>query len=111
MAQVAVYLVFYGPLASKEKLMPPSLDLTASQGSNAGYGERRMTKVRSEIAGTVWKIEVDVGASVAAGDVLLILESMKMEIPVEAPSAGVVEAIEVAEGQAVKEGQPLLTLA
>jgi biotin carboxyl carrier protein len=69
-----------------------------------------MALVRSEIAGSVWKIEVSVGQSVAEGDVLIILESMKMEIPVEAPSAGVVEVIHVAESEAVKEDQPLVTL-
>lgn len=69
-----------------------------------------MALIRSEIAGSVWKIEVAPGQSVAEGDVLIILESMKMEIPVEAPRAGVVEAIQVSEGQAVKEDQPLLTL-
>ncbi len=69
------------------------------------------TIVRSEIAGSVWKIEVAPGARVGTGYVLLILESMKMEIPVEAPQAGVVEAVLVAEGATVKEGQPLVTLA
>ncbi len=69
-----------------------------------------MALVRSEIAGSVWKIEVSVGQSVAAGDVLIILESMKMEIPVEAPSAGVVEALHVAEGDPVKEDQTLVTM-
>jgi biotin carboxyl carrier protein len=69
-----------------------------------------MALVRSEIAGSVWKIEVSLGQSVAEGDVLLILESMKMEIPVEAPSSGVVEALHVAESEAVKEDQLLVTL-
>ena len=69
-----------------------------------------MSTIRSEIAGSVWKIEVEVGAVVAEGAVLLILESMKMEIPVEAPSTGTVTAIHVAEGQAVKEDQALLIL-
>jgi len=69
-----------------------------------------MAMVRSEIAGTVWKIEVAPGDTVAEGDVLLILESMKMEIPVEAPASGRVDAIQVREGQAVKEGQPLVAL-
>jgi biotin carboxyl carrier protein len=69
-----------------------------------------MALVRSEIAGTVWKVEVATGQRVSAGEVLLILESMKMEIPVEAPAAGVVEVIQVAEGQAVKEGQGLVVL-
>jgi len=69
-----------------------------------------MTLVRSEIAGSVWKVEVSVGQSVAEGDVLIILESMKMEIPVEAPSPGVVECVHVAENQAIKEDQLLVTL-
>jgi len=69
-----------------------------------------MALVRSEIAGSVWKIEVSVGQSVAEGDVLIILESMKMEIPVEAPSAGVVEVLHVTESEAVKEDQLLVTL-
>jgi biotin carboxyl carrier protein len=69
-----------------------------------------MALVRSEIAGSVWKIEVAPGDLVAEGDVLMILESMKMEIPVEAPSAGVVQTIQVAEGDPVKEGQGLVVL-
>jgi biotin carboxyl carrier protein len=69
-----------------------------------------MSLVRSEIAGSVWKIEVAEGQSVAEGDVLIVLESMKMEIPVEAPAAGVVQAVHVAEGQPVKEDQALITL-
>ena len=61
-------------------------------------------RVRSEIAGSVWKIEVAVGDSVAEDDPLLILESMKMEIPLLAPQAGVVREILVKEGEAVAEG-------
>lgn len=67
------------------------------------------TPVKSEIAGNVWKIEVQDGASVVEGDVLLILESMKMEIPVEAPLAGICR-IAVSEGQAVGEGDVLATI-
>jgi len=67
--------------------------------------------VPAHITGTVWKVEVSVGQKVAAGDVLVILESMKMEMPVEAPGAGTVEKVLVAEGQAVDEGQILLTIA
>jgi len=63
-----------------------------------------MVKVRTEVAGNVWKVEVAVGQAVAAGDVLVIIESMKMEIPVEAPADGVVAAICVAEGDSVAEG-------
>ena len=67
-------------------------------------------KVRSEIAGSVWKIEVAVGAVVAEDDPLLILESMRMEIPLLAPRAGVVKAILVAEGEPIAEGDVALVL-
>lgn len=68
-------------------------------------------EIRSEVAGTVWKLEVAPGASVAAGDTLLLLESMKMEIPVDAPRAGTVREIRVAEKDVVAEGQVLAILA
>ena len=58
-------------------------------------------EVESEVTGTVWKIETKVGDKVAEGDVLMIIESMKMEIPVEAPCAGVLSEIRVAEGQTI----------
>lgn len=69
------------------------------------------TAVPSPVVGTVWKIETQVGATVAEGDVLMILESMKMEIPVEAEAAGTVESLAVAEGEAVAEDQVLATIA
>lgn len=62
-------------------------------------------KVASEVAGTVWKIEAPVGSRVEAEDTILLLECMKMEIPVYAPAAGTVASIRVAEGEAVAEGQ------
>jgi acetyl-CoA carboxylase biotin carboxyl carrier protein len=61
-------------------------------------------RVRSEIAGSVWKIEVAVGDSVAEDDPLIVLESMKMEIPLLSPRAGVVRQILVAEGEPIGEG-------
>jgi acetyl-CoA carboxylase biotin carboxyl carrier protein len=70
-----------------------------------------MASVNAHITGTIWKIEVEVGDQVAEGQVCLILESMKMEMPVEAPQAGKVEKIHVTEGQAVNEGDTLVTLA
>jgi biotin carboxyl carrier protein len=63
------------------------------------------------VAGSVWKVEVSVGQAVAAGDALVIVESMKMEIPVEAPAAGTVAEIRVAEGDRVAEGAIVVTLA
>jgi acetyl-CoA carboxylase biotin carboxyl carrier protein len=62
------------------------------------------TRVRSEIAGSVWKIEVAVGDAVAEDDPLIILESMKLEIPLLAPRSGVVREILVAEGEPIAEG-------
>jgi acetyl-CoA carboxylase biotin carboxyl carrier protein len=59
----------------------------------------------------VWKIEVKEGEQVAEGQVCVILESMKMEMPIEAPSSGKVEKVHVVEGQAVNEGDVLVTIA
>ena len=69
-----------------------------------------MKKVLSEITGSVWKVEVQPGASVEAGQTLLIVESMKMEIPVTAPKAGTVAEIRTAEGEPVADGQLLVIL-
>ena len=67
-------------------------------------------RVRSEIAGSVWKIEVAVGDTVAEDDPLVILESMKMEIPLLAPRSGVVREILVAEGEPIAEGDVAVIL-
>jgi acetyl-CoA carboxylase biotin carboxyl carrier protein len=69
-----------------------------------------MIEVQSEMDATVWQILVEVGQSVSADDEVIILESMKMEIPVVAPSDGVVTSINVGEAEAVKRGQTLLVL-
>jgi acetyl-CoA carboxylase biotin carboxyl carrier protein len=69
-----------------------------------------MIDVPAHITGTVWKIEKKVGDAVQSGDVLLILESMKMEMPVESPEAGTVAEIKCKEGEAVSEGQTLVVL-
>lgn len=66
--------------------------------------------IRADVTGKVWKIESQSGAALGAGDVVMILESMKMEIPVEAPKAGRLAALTVAEGDSVKEGQVLARL-
>jgi acetyl-CoA carboxylase biotin carboxyl carrier protein len=68
------------------------------------------TEVEAQIAGNVWKIEKAVGDALEEEDVILIIESMKMEIPVEAPAAGKIESIPVAEGDAVEEGDVLAVL-
>lgn len=67
-------------------------------------------QVKSEIAGSVWKIIAETGTDLAADDVIVILESMKMEIPVVAPKAGKLTDIHVAEGDMIGEGQLIATL-
>ena len=69
-----------------------------------------MAEVEAHITGTVWKIEVEVGDTVDEGDAVVILESMKMEMPVEAEDPGVVAEIRCAEGQSVSEGDTLVVL-
>jgi acetyl-CoA carboxylase biotin carboxyl carrier protein len=66
--------------------------------------------VEAHITGTVWKIEVGVGDQVSDGDTVVILESMKMEMPVETEDDGVVKEIRCAEGQSVQEGDVLVVL-
>ncbi|MGO9976989.1 MAG: acetyl-CoA carboxylase biotin carboxyl carrier protein subunit [Solirubrobacteraceae bacterium] len=69
-----------------------------------------MSVVEAHITGTVWKIEVEVGDSLQEGDTVVVLESMKMEMPVETEDAGVVTEICCAEGQSVSEGDTLVVL-
>ena len=74
------------------------------------FDARRVTQIEAHITGTVWKIEVAVGDSVTEGDSVVILESMKMEMPVEAEDDGTVAQVLVEEGQSVQEGDPLVVL-
>lgn len=69
-----------------------------------------MAEIKAHITGTVWKIEVEVGDQVEEDDEVVILESMKMEMPVEAPCDGVVKEILISEGDAVDEDQVLIIL-
>jgi len=69
-----------------------------------------MASVLSPVTGSVWKIQVSVGDTVQEGDELMILESMKMEIPVEAEEDGSVAAILCEEGESVADGQALVEL-
>ncbi len=69
-----------------------------------------MAAIEAHITGTIWKIEVAVGDTVEEGDTVLILESMKMEMPVEAEDGGTVKEILVTEGQSVSEGDALVVL-
>ncbi len=69
------------------------------------------TRIAAEVTGLVWKVEKSVGDVVNAGDVLIILESMKMELPLEAPVGGKIAEIRCKEGQSVSEGDVLVILA
>jgi acetyl-CoA carboxylase biotin carboxyl carrier protein len=66
--------------------------------------------VEAHITGTVWRVEVAVGDTIDEGDTVVVLESMKMEMPVEAEDPGVVKEIRCEEGQAVSEGDTLVVL-
>jgi len=69
-----------------------------------------LLKIKAEVAGSVWKIVTKAGQALAAGDTIMILESMKMEIPVIAEDGGTLVELLVAEGEPVTEGQVLATL-
>jgi acetyl-CoA carboxylase biotin carboxyl carrier protein len=69
-----------------------------------------MPNVEAHITGTVWKVECELGQQVEEGDTLVIIESMKMEMPVEAEDDGKVAEIACQEGQSVSEGDTLVVL-
>jgi biotin carboxyl carrier protein len=69
-----------------------------------------LVNVKSEIAGNVWKIQTKPGDKVEFESEIMILESMKMEIPVLSPKAGTVKEIKVSEGEAIAEGQLVAVL-
>jgi acetyl-CoA carboxylase biotin carboxyl carrier protein len=93
-----------GPTRSCEAGDTPRID-----DAGRGYGYA-MGAVAAHITGTVWKIECSVGDEVEEGDTVAILESMKMEMPVEAEESGTVAEILCEEGQAVSEGDALVRL-
>ncbi|MFZ0180540.1 MAG: biotin/lipoyl-binding carrier protein [Candidatus Dormiibacterota bacterium] len=70
-----------------------------------------MTEVKAELVGNLWKIVVAVGQAVEEDDTLMVLESMKMEIPITTPISGTVAQILVAEGDVVQEGQTVAIIA
>ena len=67
-------------------------------------------EIHAEMVSSVWKVLVQPGAPVAAGDTLVILESMKMEIPVLSEHAGVVQEMHVVEGEVLQEGDLIATV-
>ena len=102
-----------GPsVAAVPVLSPPTSNSGAEAGAPAAVAASGSAPrpVLSQLAGTVVRIEVSVGQTVAPGDTLLVLEAMKMNTSVVAPGAGTVQAISVDVGAVVEEGQVLLTL-
>ncbi|MFM9999752.1 MAG: biotin/lipoyl-binding carrier protein [Burkholderiaceae bacterium] len=71
----------------------------------------KQIEIRAEVTGTVWKVLTPVGTRIEAEDTLLVVESMKMEIPVTSERAGTVIEMKVAEGDAVQDGQVLAVVA
>jgi acetyl-CoA carboxylase biotin carboxyl carrier protein len=69
-----------------------------------------LPNVEAHITGTVWKVECEIGQQIEEGDTLVIIESMKMEMPVEAEDDGTVKEIRCQEGQSVSEGDTLVVL-
>ena len=67
-------------------------------------------KIKTEIQAVIWKINVEVGQNVDIGDTVVILESMKMEIPIESEFSGIVKEILINEGDQVNEDQELIIL-
>lgn len=95
------------PVVSAPKAAPKAAPAAAPKAASQGAGSVR---IEAGAAGKVFKIEANVGASVKAGDPVIIIEAMKMEIPVVAPKDGTVASIECAVGDPCAAGQLLATL-
>lgn len=96
------------PAAPKAPVAAPKAPVAPKVAPKAaGAGS---VQVKAGAAGKVFKIEANVGQSVQAGDTVVIIEAMKMEIPVVAPEAGTVASIDVAVGDAIEAGAVLATL-
>ncbi|CAG4922270.1 urea carboxylase [Paraburkholderia saeva] len=91
--------------SAEETLEPPVADEAGTTALDDGQ-----IAVDSEIAGNLWQVHVNPGQTVAAGDVLLVIESMKMEISVTAPCAGVIDEVYVAPGSPVRAGQRVVVI-
>lgn len=95
------------PASAPKRAAAPVAAPKAAPAASAGAGS---IKIEAGAAGKVFKVEKKVGDKVEKGDAVLILEAMKMEIPVVAPEAGTVASIEVAVGDTVESGALLATL-
>ena len=96
------------PAASAPKAAPKAAPAPAAAAAPApAAGNAGSVEVTASVPGKVFKIEASVGQSVQAGDTVVIIEAMKMEIPVVAPEAGTVASIDVAVGDAIESGAVL----
>ncbi|EEB6068364.1 biotin/lipoyl-binding protein, partial [Salmonella enterica] len=94
-----------GDISQLSAAVPATAPVQAAAPAGAG------TPVAAPLAGNIWKVMATEGQTVAEGDVLLILEAMKMETEIRAAQAGTVRGIAVKSGDAVSVGDPLMTLA
>ena len=98
------------PAAAPRKAAAPVKAAAPAPAKPASTGSAGSVKIEAGAAGKVFKVEKKVGDAVKKGDAVIILEAMKMEIPVVAPQDGTVASIDVAVGDAVESGQLLATL-
>lgn len=98
------------PVAAKAPAAPKAAPKAAPAVAPVAAGGAGSIKVEAGAAGKIFKIEASVGQAVKRGDAVIILEAMKMEIPVVAPEDGTVASIDVAVGDAVEAGAVLATL-
>ncbi len=98
------------PVVSAAKAAPAPKAAPAAPKAAAPAGAAGSVEVTASVPGKICKIEANVGAAVKAGDTVLVLEAMKMEIPVVAPQDGTVATINVAVGDAVESGDVLATM-
>ena len=98
------------PVAAKAPAAPKAAPKAAPAAAPKASGAAGGIKVEAGAAGKIFKIEASVGQAVKKGDAVVILEAMKMEIPVVAPEDGTVASIDVAVGDAVEAGAVLATM-
>ena len=98
------------PKAAAPKAAPAAPKAAPAPAAPKAAGAAGSIKVEAGAAGKIFKVEAKVGQAVKAGDPVIILEAMKMEIPVVAPQDGTVASIDVAVGDAVEAGAVLATL-
>ncbi len=98
------------PVAAKAPVAPKAAPKAAPVAAPKASGAAGGVKIEAGAAGKIFKIEASVGQTVKAGDAVVILEAMKMEIPVVAPQDGTVASIDVAVGDAVEAGAVLATM-